>query len=109
MTYKVLYSALSVSDLDKIWDDVFKASCDFDIADNYIRGIRGVLKQVAKSPKTGIPLYYDNIFTGIYMVIYKKYIAFYRIGKCVVEVGRVLPGSSDYMQYILKSMDINLE
>lgn len=37
-------------------------------------------------------------FTGIYLVCFKEYIAFYRIHGDVIEVGRVLFARSDYMK-----------
>ena len=107
--YNIFYSGTALADLDRVWDEVYIVSCDLDIADEYISGIRNALRQLSKRPKTGIPLIYDNIFTGIYMVVYKKYIAFYRIRKNRLEVGRILLGSSDYMRVILNSMNIDLE
>ena len=100
--YDIFYSKLTLSDLDRTWDEVYAVSRDFDIADNYITGIRNAVREISNRPKTGIPLVYDNIFTGIYMIVYKKYIAFYRVRDSRLEVGRILLGSSDYMSVVLQ-------
>ena len=48
----------------------------------------------------GSPLYYENGFTGYYFVVFKAYIAFYRIENNVILVDRVLFGGSDYMKFL---------
>ena len=107
--YDVFYSKQAVADLERVWDEVFAASADFDIADNYVTGIRNAVKKFDSSPKAGVPLIYENIFTGIYMVIYKKYLAFYRVRETRMEVGRILFGASDYMGVVLNSLNNDLK
>lgn len=106
--YKVFYSSMALSDLDKIWDDIYEISCDCDIADVYIKGIRAAVNEMAGRPKSGMPLYYSDIFTGVYMVVYKKYIAFYRIGNERIEVGRVMLGSSDYLSKLVDYLRLDI-
>ena len=98
MSYKLVYSPLALEDLDQIWSEVWMASCDFDTADHYIYGLRESLRKKAGHPKTGIPLTYEGAFTGVYMVPFKAYLAFYRIHGNTVEVGRILYAKSDYMK-----------
>ena len=76
MEFELVYSPVALADLDQAWDEVYEASKDFDIADQYISDLRVKLKKICKRPKTGECLYYDGIFTGIYYVTHKKYSAF---------------------------------
>ncbi len=105
MGFKIAYSPVALSDLDRVWDEVFEASEDLDITDNYISDLRGKLKAVSKNPKTGKRLYYEDVFTGIYYVTHKKYSAFYRIRKDCIEVGRVLYNRSDYIKRVISTME----
>lgn len=105
MNYKIVYSPVAVADMDQAWDEIYEASVDFDIADNYIADLRAKLKNVSKCPKTGERLYYEGIFTGIYYITHKKYSAFYRIRDGRIEVGRVLYNRREYISIVIKSMD----
>lgn len=105
MNYKIVYSPIARADMDQVWDEIYEASVDFDIADNYIADLRAKLKTISKYPKTGERLYYEGIFTGIYYVSHKKYSAFYRIRDGRIEVGRVLYNRSEDISIVIKSMD----
>ena len=100
-SYRIRYSPIALNDLEQVWDEVWESSRDFDIADNYTEGIRSAVKGIVNHPKTGERLYYDNVFTGIYYVNYKKYSAFYRIRDGYIEVGRILFNRSDYIKKII--------
>ena len=100
MSYELVYSPESLDDLDKIWSEVWDASGDFDIADRYVDGLRNSVRIKKKYPRSGIPLSYLGEFTGIYMVQFKAYIAFYRIHGSVIEVGRFLYAKSDYLKIL---------
>jgi plasmid stabilization system protein ParE len=104
MVYDIVYSPLALTDMDRVWDEVYEASADYDIADKYIFDLRSKLKKIRKCPKTGERLYYEGIFTGIYYVTHKKYSAFYRIRAGRIEVGRVLYNRSAYIGLVIKSM-----
>lgn len=103
MTYELVYSPVALSDLDQVWDEVYKASRDFDIADQYILDLRTKLRNICLRPQTGERLYYEDEFTGIYYVTHKKYSAFYRIRAGFVEVGRVLYNRRDYIHLIIEN------
>ena len=105
MNYEVFYSPAAVSDLESVWDGVFEASSDYDTADNYVNGIREKVRSVQRIPRSGIPLCYEDIFTGVYFVIYKKYNAFYRIRENRIEVSRILLGKSNYLTEIITQSD----
>ncbi len=97
MASKLRYSPQALADLDKVWDDVWKVSKDYDTADKYADELAYELSKKKKAPKTGIPLYYRGLFTGFYSVNYKAYKAFYRIKENYIEVARILPAKSDYI------------
>ena len=98
MDYQVKYSPTAEYDFDRVWDEVWEASGDFDVADKYVAGFRNAIRQKRKYPKTGTPLSYMGEFTGIYYVTFKDYIAFYWIHGNLIEVARVLFSGSDYMK-----------
>ena len=100
MVYQLRYSPVAEEDLDRVWDAVWEASQNFDIADKYVEDFRNALKQKKKYPKTGSPHTYMGEFTGLYYVTFKEYIAFYRIHGDVIEVARVLFSRSGYMKVL---------
>lgn len=100
--YDVVYSPLSLADMDAAWDDIYAVCCDVETADNYIFELMDEIDEISKHPKTGERLIYDDVFTGIYYVNHKKYSAFYRIRDKYIEVGRVLYNRGDYISKILK-------
>lgn len=105
MKYEIFYSPAAVSDLEMIWDDVYEASSDYDTADNYVNGIREKIRSIQRIPRGGIPLSYENVFTGVYFVVYKKYHAFYRIREKRIEVSRILLGKSNYIARLIDGFD----
>ena len=109
MVYHLKYSPIAEDDLDRVWDEVWEASQNFDIADKYVQDLRNVLKQKRKYPKTGSPLTYMGELTGLYYVTFKEYIAFYRIHGDVIEVARVLFSRSDYMRVLFGKSEYFLE
>lgn len=105
MNYEIFYSPAAVSDLESVWDGVFEASSDYDTADNYVNGIREKIRSIQRIPRSGIPLCFENVFTGVYFVVYKKYHAFYRIRENRIEVSRILLGKSNYLTEIITQSD----
>ena len=45
MVYHLKYSPTAEDDLDRVWDEVWEASQNFDIADKYVKDLRNALKQ----------------------------------------------------------------
>jgi len=58
------------------------------------------VEKKSDDPKSELPLYYENTFTGYYFVVFKAYLAFYRLEKETMLVDRVLFGKSDYMRIL---------
>ena len=95
----------AIRDLDRVWAEVFEASKDYDITTRYIDDLMDKLEAKADYPKSGAPLYYQDSFTGYYFVVFKAYLAFYRLENEVMLVDRVLFGRSDYMRCLHLSTD----
>lgn len=100
MKYKVQYSKSAIRDLDRVWAEVFEASKSYDITKKYIDDLMDKVEAKADYPKSGSPLYYQDSFTGYYFVVFKAYLAFYRLEDDVMLIDRVLFGRSDYMRYL---------
>ena len=87
-------------DLDRVWSEVFEASKDYDIAAQYVNELMDKVEAKAEHPKSGSPLYYEDSFTGYYFVVFKSYLAFYRLENGVILVDRILFGRSDYLKVL---------
>ena len=94
------YSHAALRDLDQLWDEVYAASRDLDTADRYLEGLMEKLAAKRDFPRSGSPLTYDGSPTGFYFVVYKEYLAFYRVTDAV-EVARVLYAHRDYMKLLI--------
>ncbi len=100
MKYKVQYSKAAIRDLDRVWNEVFETSKSYDITEEYIDDLMDKVEAKADYPKSGSPLYYQDSFTGYYFVVFKAYLASYRLEDDVILIDRVLFGRSDYMRYL---------
>ena len=100
MKYKVQYSKAAIRDLDRVWAEVFEASKSYDITEKYIDDLMDKVEAKADYPKSGSPLYYQDSFTGYYFVVFKAYLAFYRIEDDTMLIDRVLFCRSDYMRHL---------
>ena len=98
MSYQVEYSKAAIRDLDRVWTEVFEASKDLEITEKNITELLDKVEKKSDYPKSGSPLYYENTFTGYYFVVFKAYLAFYRLEKDTILVDRVLFGNSDYLR-----------
>ena len=96
MTIK--YSPEALADLDRVWCEVWEASQDLITTQQYIEDFRNAIRSKISFPKSGAPLLWNGVFTGIYFVPFKTYLAFYRVSETALEVGRILPMKSDYMK-----------
>ncbi len=98
MRYRIQYSKAAIRDLDRIWMEVFDASKDYDITEQYITDLMDKVETKSDYPESGSPLYYEDSFTGYYFIVFKAYIAFCRVENDKLLVDRVLYGQSDYIR-----------
>lgn len=102
MSYSIVYSPSAIRDLDCVYAEVMQASKDIGTAIKYIDELMDHIAQKRDYPKSASLLYYEGDFTGYYFVVFKAYIAFYRVDTDHIYVDRVVYGRSDYMRYIIK-------
>ena len=98
MTYLVKYSRAAIEDIDRIESDVFAASQSPTITSQYIEDMLDAIEAKKDFPKSAPSLYYDGLFTGYRFIVFKAYIAFFKIEDGVMFINRVLSGKSDYMK-----------
>lgn len=100
MKYHVEYSQVAIRDLDRVWNEVFEASKDYDTTQKYLDDLMDKVEAKVDHPKSGAPLYYEDLFTGYYFIVFKAYLVFYRIEGDKMFVDRVLFAASDYMRHL---------
>ncbi len=103
--YDIEYSPESIKDLDDVFTDVLTASSSLEITHKYLDELQDKVESMAKRPKTGTPLYYEDLFTGYYFVRFKEYLAFYRLEDTRMLVDRILFRKRDYIRILLGSKD----
>lgn len=103
MSYKIRYSPTAIRDLDRVWAEVCEASKESEIETRYVSELMDRVAEKKEFPKSGSPLYYEGIFTGYYFVVFKAYMAFYRVRDDSIFVDRVVYGKSDYMRIIFRN------
>lgn len=102
MNYKTEYSRQAIRDMERLWEEVFVASKSHDTAFRYLNDLQDAIEKKSDFPKSGTPLYYEDIFTGYYFMVFKAYIVFYRVENERVLVDRILYGKSDYLRKLYK-------
>lgn len=105
MSYQIQYSPTAIRDLDRVWAEVCEASKEPEIASRYVSDLMDRVAEKRDFPKSASPLYYEGSFTGYYFVVFKAYMAFYRIQDDQILVDRVVFGRSDYMRTIFRNLN----
>lgn len=101
MRCKVLLTQAAKNDLDKVYLGVYDACLDEKKTRKYISELIDTIEKKADYPESGIPFYFGDLFTGYRYVIYKSYLAFYRISNDIMIVDRILFGRSNYCEVLL--------
>lgn len=105
MSHRIEYSPVALRDLDRVFAEVYEASKSEDTATQYVIELMDRVSGKREFPKSGSPLYYEGGFTGYYFVVFKAYMAFYRVREDAIFVDRVVYGKSDYMRVIFRNSD----
>ena len=103
--YKIRFTPEAMRDMDAVWDGVYEASKEPDVADRYVNDFIEELEKKKQFPLSGIPLVYRGLFTGFYAVSFKKYKAFYRVHDNYIEIIRIIMGKMDYMKILFGESD----
>lgn len=98
--YKIRYTPEAMRDMDAVWDDVYEASKESDVADRYVNDFIDEMEKKKLFPLSGIPLVYRGLFTGFYAVNFKKYKEFYRVHDRYIEVIRIIMEKKDNMKIL---------
>ncbi len=98
---KVDYSTKAIQDLKRIRWEVYTASGSEEVTKKYVYEIMQTIESKITFPKSGSPVYFEEIFTGYYSVTFKAYIAFYHVEENNdMFVDRILLGKSDYIRVL---------
>ncbi|MEE3488549.1 MAG: type II toxin-antitoxin system RelE/ParE family toxin [Bulleidia sp.] len=100
MRYQIVYSDAAQYDLLKIWNDIYEVSADMNTADSYIDGIMNAFKKKQSFPRSGSPLFYRGLFSGVYFIHYKAYMILYIVRDQTVEAARILPVKTNYIKVL---------
>ena len=98
--YKIRYTPEAMRDMDAVWNGVYEASKEPDVADRYVNDFIDEIEKKKQFPLSGIPLVYRGLFTGFYSVSFKKYKALYRVHDNYIEIIRIIMGKMDYMKIL---------
>ncbi|MCH5333622.1 MAG: type II toxin-antitoxin system RelE/ParE family toxin [Agathobacter sp.] len=98
--YIIRYTPEAMRDMDAVWDEVYEASKESDVADRYVNDFIDEIEKKKQFPLSGVPVVYRGLFTGFYSVNFKKYKAFYRVRDSYMEVIRIIMEKRDYMQIL---------
>ena len=98
--YKLRYTPEAMRDMDAVWDGVYEASKEPDVADRYVSDFIDEMEKKTQFPLSGILLVYRGLFTGFYAVTFKKYKALYRVYDNYIEVIRIIMEKRDYMKIL---------
>ena len=109
MNYSIRYTPQAMRDMDAVWDGVYEASKNYDIADRYVDAFAEEIAAKRLSPFSGIALQYRGLFTGFYSVNYKKYKVFYRVRENYIEVIRIIMAKRDYLTILFGEPEEPLE
>ena len=94
------YTPAARQDIQRILMDVYAVSRDEDTTRNYVNAMIAKVEAKAALPRSGIPFYWEDHFTGFYYVVYKAYLGFYTPVPDGIRVERFLSAKSDYGRYL---------
>ena len=103
MSARIDYAPLAIRDLDRVYAEVLEASGSEETAGQYVIDLMDKIADKREFPKSGAPLYYEGGFTGYDFVVFKAYMAFYRVQEDRIFVDRIVFGRSDYMRAIFRN------
>lgn len=103
---QIVYSPKAQADLDAIWDYISEKLMNPTAAENTVNGILDTVDMLKKQSEIGKPLYFSSgLYSGYRYLIYKNYLAFYRILDETVYVDRIVYGRRDYMRLLFHDLN----
>ncbi len=101
MSYKITFSTVAIDDIGKMTNDVYIACMDKKTTEEYVRNFFKKIYDKSVFPESGTPLLFLKQATGYRYIIYKSYLAFYRIKGNEIIVERVLFAKSNYFNDLI--------
>ena len=95
---QLIYSEVAMLDMEQMWWEVFQASKDLETADRYREDMKAHVRERAGNPIAGQRVIMDGEETDYRFVVFKKYIAFYKVEDETMKVVRVLYRGTDRMK-----------
>ena len=96
----IVYTPAAKLDIQNILQPVYTACRDEETTLNYVNALVEKVEKKERLPRSGTPLYWKSHFTGYFFVVYKAYIAFYRIEGDGIVIERILPSKSDFGRWL---------
>ncbi len=106
MQSKIAYSPQALKDLDEIWNYIEFKLYNPEAAQNTVNDIIDSIDVLNTFPESGIKLIFENnIDSGYRYVIYKKYLAFYRLeSDNIIKIDRIIYSSRDYINLLISNL-----
>lgn len=101
MSYRITFSNVALEDISKMSNDIYNACLDKKTTKEYVSNLLKKIREKADFPESGIPLLFLKQSIGYRYIIYKSYLAFYRIKGNEIIVERVLFAKSNYFKDLL--------
>ena len=105
MKYSLSFTPEAIKDLENVYESFLEASNDIKTAEKYLQELVNAIKDKKTFPLSAPLVDFCDLVNDIRHVKYKAYIAFYRVADKTIEVLRVLPGKSDYLNILISDND----
>lgn len=106
MQSKIAYSPQALKDLDEIWNYIEFKLYNPEATQNTVNDIIDSIDVLNTFPESGTKLIFENnIDSGYRYVIYKKYLAFYRLeSDNIIKIDRIIYSSRDYINLLISNL-----
>ena len=101
MSYKITFSNVAMEDIGKMSNEIYSACLDKKTTEEYVINLLKKINEKSDFPESGIPLLFLKQPTGYRYIIYKSYLAFYRVEGNEIIVERILFAKSDYFKDLI--------
>jgi addiction module RelE/StbE family toxin len=103
---QIVFSPKAQKDLDEIWDYISGKLQNPSAAQNTVSGILDTIDMLREQAEIGKMLYFTSgLYSGYRYLIYKNYLAFYRVVSDIVFVDRVIYEKRDYMRLLFGNVE----
>ena len=96
------WSERALKDLDAMYIGVYEACRDFETADRYYDEFIAKVESKRHVPRSGSRLFIGGYWTGDFYIVYKEYVAFYRVREERMEISRVELRSADHVRRFIR-------